>query len=79
VHFAYCGNVKATLTELHRDTARIVRPVIHGGQKVVLQDRGRDCAQIQPLADRIVVSEDDLRGSSITDQAILEALAEVRE
>jgi len=44
-----------------------------------LQDRGRDCAQIQPLADRIVVSEDDLRGSSITDQAILEALAEVRE
>ena len=41
--------VKATLSDLHHDTANIVRPVIHGGKKVTLTDRGQDCAQIVPL------------------------------
>ncbi|MGA2657911.1 MAG: hypothetical protein ABSH34_10365 [Verrucomicrobiota bacterium] len=41
--------MQATLSELHRDTAKIVRPVIHGGQKLTLTDRGEPCAQIVPF------------------------------
>jgi antitoxin (DNA-binding transcriptional repressor) of toxin-antitoxin stability system len=38
--------MEATLTELHRETAKVVRPVIHGGQKLTLTDRGVPCAEI---------------------------------
>lgn len=48
----YFAPMKVTLTELHRDTAKIVRPVIHGGQKLILTDRGEECAQIVPLPGR---------------------------
>ena len=41
--------MKATLSELARHTAEIVRPVIHGKKTVILTDRGQDCAKIVPL------------------------------
>jgi len=40
--------VKATLTDLHRKTAKVVRPVIHGGKKLTLTNQGKDVAQIVP-------------------------------
>lgn len=45
----YFAPVEATLTELHRDTAKLVRPVIHGGRKLTLTDRGEPCAEIVPV------------------------------
>jgi len=41
--------VKATLSELARHTAEVVRPVMHGGKKVTLTHHGRDCAEIVPI------------------------------
>jgi hypothetical protein len=46
-----CGNgvyfesVKATLTQLRRDTAKVVRPVIHGGENLALTGHGRHCPE----------------------------------
>ena len=47
VHFEYA--VKATLTELRRQTSKVVRPVIHSGKKVTLTEHGEACAEIVPL------------------------------
>ena len=47
VHFS-CA-MKATLTELRRQTSKVVRPVIHGGRKVTLTEHGEKCAEIVPL------------------------------
>ena len=33
--------MRATLSQLHRETRRIVRPVIHGGDEVVITDFGK--------------------------------------
>jgi prevent-host-death family protein len=41
--------VKATLTELRRQTSKVVRPVIHNGKKVTLTEHGESCAEIIPL------------------------------
>src|ERR1035438_7026648 len=41
--------VQATLTELRRDTSRVVRPVIHGGKRLTLTEHGQPCAEIVPL------------------------------
>lgn len=46
----YFALMEATLTELHRDTAKLVRPVIHGGRKLTLTDRGEPCAEIVPVS-----------------------------
>jgi len=46
----------ATLTELHRKTAKVVRPVIDGGKTVTLTDQGQEVARIVPLK----VDEPDL-------------------
>jgi prevent-host-death family protein len=40
--------VKATLAQLRRDTAKVVRSVIRGGEKLTLTERGRPCAEIIP-------------------------------
>ena len=40
--------MNATLKELRRDTASVVRPVIHSGQKVTLTEHGKEVAQIIP-------------------------------
>ena len=40
--------MEATLTELRRDTSRVVQPAIHGGEKVTLTEHGQEVAQIVP-------------------------------
>jgi antitoxin (DNA-binding transcriptional repressor) of toxin-antitoxin stability system len=41
--------VKATLAELHRDTAKLVRPVIDGQKTLVITHGGKARAKIVPL------------------------------
>ncbi|MFM8886823.1 MAG: type II toxin-antitoxin system prevent-host-death family antitoxin [Chthoniobacterales bacterium] len=72
--------MQATLSELHRETRRIVRPVIHGGQEVVLTDFGRPVARIVPYMATETVSPLQARASgTLDDESILAAIAEARE
>jgi antitoxin (DNA-binding transcriptional repressor) of toxin-antitoxin stability system len=41
--------VKATLAQRRRDTAKMVRPVIQGGEKRTLTENGQPCAEMIPL------------------------------
>jgi antitoxin (DNA-binding transcriptional repressor) of toxin-antitoxin stability system len=43
------GGVKTKLAQLRRDTAKVVRPAIRGGEKLTLPGRGQPCAKIIPL------------------------------
>ena len=56
----YFRPVKATLTELRRDTTKVVRLVIHGGEKLTLTEHGQPCAEIIPLRkiDRLAACKD---------------------
>ncbi len=70
----------ATLSQLHRETRRIVRPVIHGGEEVILTDFGKPVARIVPYLPTITVSPAEARaGSTLDDQSILSGIAEARE
>ena len=76
----YFMHMKATLSELHRETRRVVRPVIHGGEEVVLTDFGRPVARIIPYLPTVTVSVEVARGTGeIDDAAILSAIEEGRE
>ena len=44
--------VKATLAELYRDTAKLVRPVIDSQKTLVITERGEARAKIVPLPRR---------------------------
>ncbi len=69
--------MQATLSELHRETRRIVRPVIHGGEEVILTDFGKPVARIVPLIPTVTVSPADARaGATLGDESILTAIAE---
>jgi prevent-host-death family protein len=59
--------VKATLTQLRRDIAKIVRLVIHGGKKITLTEHGRTCAEVVPLRkiDRRAVCRDLIAMGSV--------------
>jgi prevent-host-death family protein len=46
---AYFRLMKATLSELHRQTAKIIRPVIDGGRTLTITNHGQDCARIVPM------------------------------
>ena len=41
--------MKATLSELHRETKKVLRPVIDGGKTVELTDHGEVRAKITPV------------------------------
>ena len=71
--------MEATLTDLHRETKKVVRPVIHGRETVMVTEFGQPCAKITPVYERQEVTEGQFRDSVITDQAILDAIAESRE
>ena len=45
----HIGLVKATLAELHRDTAKLLRPVIDRQKTLVITDGGKARAKIVPL------------------------------
>ena len=73
-------HMQATLSELHRETRRIVRPVIHGGEEVILTDFGKPVARIVPFMPTVTVIPADARASGILDdESILAAIAEARE
>jgi antitoxin (DNA-binding transcriptional repressor) of toxin-antitoxin stability system len=70
----------ATLSQLHRETRRIVRPVIHGGEEVILIDFGKPVARIVPYLPTITVSPAEARaGSTLDDRTVLSGIAEARE
>jgi antitoxin (DNA-binding transcriptional repressor) of toxin-antitoxin stability system len=72
--------MQATLSQLHRETRRIVRPVIHGGEEVVLTDFGKPVARIVPYMPTITVSPSEARGGGmLSDESILAGIAEARE
>jgi prevent-host-death family protein len=72
--------MKATLSELHRETRRVVRPVIHGGEEVVLTDFGRPVARIIPYLPTVTVSPAEARAcGELHDASILSAIEESRE
>ncbi len=72
--------MQATLSELHRETRRIVRPVIHGSEEVILTEFGKPVARIVPFMPTVTVSPADARASGILeDKSILAAIAEARE
>jgi len=43
--------MKATLTQLRRETSRILGPVIHASQKVLITEHGRKIATIVPIVE----------------------------
>jgi prevent-host-death family protein len=71
--------MQATLSELHRETRRVVRSVIHGGEEVILTDFGKPVARIVPFLPTFAVSPMEARAAGTLDDAsILAALAEAR-
>ena len=48
-HCPYFRRMTATLTELHRDTAKVVRTAIRDGEKVILTEHGEPCAELVPV------------------------------
>jgi prevent-host-death family protein len=74
----YFNFMQATLTELQRASRKVMRPVA-GGKSVTLTEHGRPVARISPEYERREVSLEEFRQSEISDQAILDAIAEARE
>lgn len=76
----YFLSMQATLSQLHRETRRIIRPVIHGGEEVVLTDFGKPVARIVPFMQTVTVSPSQARESgTLDDDRILAAILEARE
>ena len=72
--------MQATLSQLHRETRRIVRPVIHAGEEVVITDFGKPVARIVTYMPTITVSPEEARGKgTLDDESILAAIALSRE
>jgi prevent-host-death family protein len=72
--------MQATLSQLHRETSRIIRPVIHGGEEVVLTEFGKPVARIVPYMATVTVSPSQARETGILDDDnILAAVIEARE
>jgi antitoxin (DNA-binding transcriptional repressor) of toxin-antitoxin stability system len=70
----------ATLSQLHCETRRIVRPVIHGGEEVVITDFGKPVARIVPYMQTDTVSPSQARESgTLDDDSIMAAIIEARE
>jgi antitoxin (DNA-binding transcriptional repressor) of toxin-antitoxin stability system len=49
--YVFFTQIKATLTELRRETSRILGPVIHASKKVVLTEHGRSIAAIVSMVE----------------------------
>lgn len=72
--------MQATLSQLHRETRRIIRPVIYGGEEVVLTDYGKPVALILPFMPTVTVSPSHARESgTLDDDRILAAILESRK
>ena len=63
-----------------RETSRIIRPVIHGGEEVMLTEFGKPVARIVPYMATVTVSPSQARETGILDDDnILAAVIEARE
>ena len=71
--------MQATLAEAQRQFGKIVRPAIHRGERVILTEHGQPCAEISRHIPTVEVSPEELRSGDVSDQAILEAIAESRQ
>ena len=72
--------MQPTLSQLHRETRRIVRPVVHGGEDVVLTGFGKPVALILPFMPTLTVSPSQAREiGTLDDDRILAAILEARE
>ena len=73
--------MKASLTEVSRNTKRVFRPV-QNGQRVRITEHGKTIARLSPDYPEITMSPEEFRALPISDaeldQAINEALAEIR-
>ena len=45
--------MSTTLTELHRNTAKVIGQVVHGQKTVTIQIHGKDAAKIMPLPGKV--------------------------
>ncbi len=70
--------MKSTLTDLHRITRKVMRPVV-AGKKVAITEHGAPLAMISPDYERRILPAEELRRLPISDQAILDAIAGSRE
>ena len=70
--------MKSTLTDLHRITREVMRPVL-AGKQVKITEHGAPLARISPDYERRVLPAAELRKLAISDQSILDAIAESRE
>jgi len=74
--------MSSTLTDVHRNTKRVFRPV-QNGHAVRITEHGKPIARISPDYPVVTLSADEFRALPLTDeeldQAINEALAEIRE
>ena len=41
--------MKASVSELHRDTEKLLQPVIHEGKTLIITKEGAPCAKIVPI------------------------------
>jgi antitoxin (DNA-binding transcriptional repressor) of toxin-antitoxin stability system len=65
---------------LQHETRRIIRPVIHGGEEVVLIDFGKPVARIVPIMPTVTVSPSQAKESGTLDNDwIMAAILEARE
>ena len=48
MYFVYIGQMEATLTELSRETARVIKAV-NDGQDVVITEHGKPRFKLQPI------------------------------
>jgi antitoxin (DNA-binding transcriptional repressor) of toxin-antitoxin stability system len=73
--------MSSTMTELHRATKRVMRPVL-AGQTVKVTDQGKPAAKITPDYPVMTMTAEAFRALPISDEelnhAINEALAEIR-
>ena len=53
--------MEATLTELHRKTKEVVRPVSAGGQTVTVTEHGKPVAMIVPVGKPRLLTMESLR------------------
>lgn len=73
--------MKSTLTDLHRVTKQVMRPVL-AGRSVKLTEHGKPVARISPDYPVVTMTAEEFRALPISDEelnnAINEALAEIR-
>ncbi|MFM2294926.1 MAG: hypothetical protein RLZZ350_1339 [Verrucomicrobiota bacterium] len=73
--------MQATLTEVHRNTKKVFRPV-QNGRQVTITEHGKPIANISPACPTVTMTMEEFRALPLSDEelnrAINEAIAETR-